>query len=232
MMPISTKLTLLMLALPITALLLLDLAIFYYYKTSIEASALLSAILVFLLVWERLRDSASKKLEYVHKILLLKLFSLFRYEADAYLSVDEIERIRSGLGTYGKFMGIPLYPRGLLKRVDKFLVSYGEFYRRLQKVYDIARKLMSQSDFSTDLTYHFIGLRQVDLTHYNPELVKVHEEKCQLIAKEQPRLIDETKRFLEDAEKMRKQIFEKLEDFLKSNNLRLEEPSYYPYRLL
>ena len=78
MMPISTKLTLLVLVLPISVLLLLDLVIFYYYKTSIEVTALLSAILVFLLVWERLKDSLSKRMEYLHKNVLFKLYSGFR----------------------------------------------------------------------------------------------------------------------------------------------------------
>lgn len=49
--------------------------------------------------------------------------------------------------------------------------------------------------------------------------------------KEQSQLIGEIKERLQKTEKMRKQIVEKLEDFLKSNNLRFkEEPSYGLYR--
>jgi len=69
MMPISTKLTLLMLALPVSSIVSMFIVGFYFYRESLDAStfftaisSLLSAILVNLLVWERLRDSLFKKL--------------------------------------------------------------------------------------------------------------------------------------------------------------------------
>jgi hypothetical protein len=75
MMAISTKLSLLVLLLPISIVAILDVVTYYAYGTLIiEASNVLSSILVFLLVWERLRDSLSKKLKYLSDNVFLTSF--------------------------------------------------------------------------------------------------------------------------------------------------------------
>ena len=230
MISVSTKCTLLVLVLPIGVLLFLTSLIFYIY--GVDVFPFISVIwLLFipsiLAVWGKIRDSVSKKLEYLHKNLLFKLYTAFRYDEDIYFGKDEIKRIRSDLGMYGRFVVIPLYPRGLLKRIDGFLSLHGEFYGKLQKINELAEQLIGSSALSRDLLWHFIGLKQERLDTHNPKVVQLHEENCQLIMKEQAQLVDEMKGFLEETKKMRKQIFEKLEDFLKSNNLRLEpEPVY------
>ena len=226
MISVRTKLTLLVLALPISVLLLLDLVAFYYYKTSIEVSALLSAILVFLLVWERLRDSLSKKLEYLHKNLLFKLYSAFRHGEDIYFRKDEVKSLRPDLERYGKFMGISLYPRNLLKQIEEFLIHHTEFYGSLQKLDELVEEYGLSPERA--LLYHFIGIKPLGgLGSFNPALVKAYQKRMPTVLKEQSQLIEEVKGLLEKTEKMRKEIFEKLEDFLKSNNLRLTlEPAY------
>ena len=228
MISVNTKLTLLVLASPIGVLLLLDLVIFYYYKTSIEVSALLSAILVFLLVWERLRNSLSHKLEYLHKNLLFKLYSAFRHGEDIYFRKDEVKNLRLDLGRYGKFMGISLYPRNLLKQIEEFLIHHTEFYGSLQKLDELVEEYGLSPERA--LLYHFIGIKPLGgLGSFNPALVKAYQKRMPTVLKEQSQLIEEVKGLLEKTEKMRKQIFDKLEDFLKSNNLRLElEPVHYP----
>ena len=232
MISISTKLTLLILALPISVLLLLDLAIFYYYKTSIEVSALLSAILVFLLVWERLRDSLSKKLEYLHKNYVFKLYSAFRYDHTLFFKQDEIKRIRDDLGKYGRFMILLLYPRDLLKKVDVFLSLHGEFYGRLGKIRKLVEEQNEKSQWYMDAIWDYTGLEPVQRSRHTSEEEEWLRGLAQFIVKEHPQLISETKELLEKTKRMRRQIFDKLEDFLKSNNLRLEaKPAYREYDL-
>jgi len=212
-------------------LVFLDLVILYHYKTNIEISALLSAILVNLLVWERLRDSLSKKLEYLHKNLLFKLYTDFQSGDMLYFSKDEVKRIRSDLERYGRFMGIPMYPRNLLKSTDKLLSLHGEFYRRTQIIHKLGLELIGEIKFRRDLFWKLIGLKQSYVPTYTPQNVQIHEEKVKVIKKEQTQLIEEIIDYEEKTRKMRKALFGKLEDFLKSNNLRLEpEPVYSPYR--
>ena len=228
MISVNTKLTLLVLASPIGVLLLLDLVIYYFYKTGIEVSALLSAILVFLLVWERLRDSLSKKLEYLYDNQLSKLYSELLYDENVYFVKDEIKRIRSDLGNYGRFLGIPLYPGNLLKRIDEFLSSHGELYERLQKIKELAERQKGKLHLYMDAIWDYVGLEPVQRSKYSSEEEERLKELAQSIVSEHPQLIFETKGLLEETKRMRKVIFEKLEDFLKSNNLRLEpEPVHY-----
>jgi len=229
MMPISTKLTLMVLVLPVFSMVFVFVVGFYFYRASFDASAfstavssLLSALLVILLVWERLRDSLFKKLEYLHKNFLFKLLSDFR-RGNLFWTQDEIKRLRVDLEKYGKFMNLSLYPNGLLKRVDEFLSLHAEFYRRLKEIEGFAEKQYGKAQLHRDLIWDYVGLKPDYVSDYTAEVKEQYKETVQNIVNEHPQLVSETKDFLEKIKSLEKQIFDKLEDFLKSNNLRLEE---------
>ena len=80
LMPVSNKLTLFVLVLPSFFLVAVFGVGFYFYRNSFDAlvfstavSSLTSAIVVILLVWERLRDSLFKKLGYLQRNILSEL---------------------------------------------------------------------------------------------------------------------------------------------------------------
>lgn len=242
MKSISTTLTLWILGFPFLLISALFVMVFFLYRTSLDASVFLdtistlfSAVLVNLLVWERLRDSLSKKLEYLHKNYLLNLyltFKLTKYE----ISPEQVKRMRPDLERYGKFMGMSLYPKELLKQIDEFLISQSEFDSSLQKFDEIAEKYgFSSNNIRLDkrLLYHFTGIKPLEDfgTIAQTSILEWHS-RIQLIQKEQSQLIEEISGLSEKTEKVRKQIAEKLEDFLKSNSLRLEpEQVSYPLPL-
>jgi len=202
----------------------------YYFKTSIEVSALLSAILVFLLVWERLRDSLSKKMEYLHKNILFKLYTRFRSDHDLFFSKDDIKIARIDLKRYGRFLIVPLYPTKLLERIDRFLFLHDTFYEKLKQISELAEEKLGKS-FRKDAFWHYLGFDPVSYSQPSSEEEKHHIEIAKWFVKEQHKLVNETKNLHEKLKKKRKQIYEKIEDFLKSNNLRLElEQAYNPYR--
>jgi hypothetical protein len=235
MKPISTILTLLILVLPVLVILTLFAVIIYVYRTSFEASAILSSlsaslsvILVNLLVWERLRDSLSKKLEYLHKNLLFKLYSIFGSSDLIYFQQDDIKSIRDDLERYGKFMGISLYPRNLLKEIDKLLSFHSEFRKRTEMVIKLAQEVIGESDLNRRLFWGLIGIRQDDASARNPQERQMYEEKVEIIKKERPQLIEEMIHYDEKMVEITKRLLNKLENFLKTNNLRLEEERTYP----
>lgn len=242
MKPVNTTLTLRILVFPILVIFTLFAVVIYLYRTSLNASVvletiptLLSPVLVNLLVWERLRDSLSKKLEYLHKNHLFKLYQAFRKDI-IYFWQDEVKRIRTDLERYGKFMSISLYPRSLLSQIDEFLASQTEFNSSLQKLNELVEQYglsPKKGPSHKQLFYHFIGINpQQSLSSYAATLVAAYKKKVPLVLKEQSQLIEEIKGLLKKTERMRKQIFDKLEDFLKSNNLRLEaKPAYREYDL-
>jgi len=91
------------------------------------------------------------------------------------------------------------------------------------------KKLEKSLDRGT--LWHYLGFDPVSWSRHSSEEEKHHKEIAQFLVKEKSKLVNETKNLHEKIKKIRKQIYEKIEDFLKSNNLRLEsEPVYSPYR--
>lgn len=74
-----------------------------------------------------------------------------------------------------------------------------------------------------DLLQYHVGLCQFLSSSYTPEAEKKYEETAQNIMKENPKLVSETKTYLQKTREAAKRIFDELDDFLKSNNLILEE---------
>lgn len=226
---LGAKLALLVLVFPLLLISTLFIVVIYQFRASLEASlvleaisALFSAVLVDLLVWERLRDSLSKNLKYLHKNVLFKLYSEFR-GYDLYHSKDDIRKARIDLERYGRFIGIiPLYPRKLLERIDELLSLHDTFYGNLQKISNLAEKKLGKSLDKATL-WQYLGFEPVGWSKPSPKIEMQYKKTAQSLAREQAKLVNETKNLHENLEKTKKQIYEKLEDFLKSNNLRLEE---------
>lgn len=233
MISVSTKMTLLVLILPTSFLVILDAIIYYFHNTiTIEISELLTAILVFLLVWERLRESLTKRLEYLHKNLLFKLYTIFGSFSLVYFSQDEIKTKRHDLERYGKFMGISLYPRDLLKEIDKLSSSDSEFRKRIDILGELAEERIGKHNVHKDLLWKLLGIGHGTVSQYNPQEKQVHKEIAEIIKKEKPQLIEKTKQYDKEMIERTKRLLAKLENFLKTNNLRLEreERSYPLYR--
>jgi hypothetical protein len=225
--PISTKLNLWTLALPIFSIASVFIIGFYFYRESLDAStfftavsSLLSTILVILLVWERLRDSLFKKLEYLHKNFLFKLYN---NRPDLFGTQDETKRLRSDLGKYAKFLNLQLCPSTLLKEIDRFLFLHSKFYKRYQEIEELAKKQIERPiDLIRVLLQYHIGLTDHHSSNYTTEAEKTYKGIAQTITKENPKLVSEAKEFIEKTKGSERQIHSQLEDFLKNNNLRLE----------
>jgi len=187
-------------------------------------SALTSVVLVDLLVWERLRDSLSKKLEYLHENYLLKLHGEFKQSVFHFWK-PTVEKTKPHLKKYGKFLGISLYPRDLPNKIDRFLISYDDFYDKLKKIDEIGKKCCEKK-FDKHLWHHVLGIRILNgsylQSHLGTPQFKLHLEKADFL-QEHTKLLKETKEHLKETEKMRKEILEKLEDFFRSNNLEFEQ---------
>jgi len=229
---LGAKLALLVLVFPLLLISTLFVVVIYQFRTSLEASlvleaisALFSAVLVDLLVWERLRDSLSKNLEYLHKNVLFKLYSDF-LTYGLYYSKDDIRKARIDLERYGRFIGvIPLYPKKILERIDELLSLHDTYYGNLQKISDLAEKKLGKS-LSKATLWYYLGFEPVGWSKPSLEIEVQHKKTAQSLAKEQAKLVNETKSLHEEIKEMRNQVLNKLKDFFITNNLRLEvEPT-------
>lgn len=235
MKSVSTILTLLILVFPILAILTVFIVTIYTYRISFDASAILdsisaliSLILVNLLVWERLRDSLSKKMDYLEDNIFLDLHSLFRNDIDLWFDKEnDIKLLIIDLERYGKFLIIRLFPTKLLKKIDNFLLLYKKFYGNMEQILSIAKQKSPSIDYDKLALFHHLGF---DVWYSKPSEEKEKEIATIAESIEKDQLVSETKALYEKVKKMRKQIYEELEDFLKRNNLKLEKELVSPFR--
>jgi len=231
MKSVGTKLTFFVVVFPILLIAVLSAGVIYVYHQSLEASVVVevmstlsSVVLVDLLVWERLRESLSKKLNYFHDNYLSELRSSFSMRGSTlHFYVPTVERLRPDLKRYGKFMGISLYPKNLPSMIGRYLILYEEFKSRFVKIESIGKELFN-AKLNVYLWCHVLGIKHWEgaLLKQNIPMLKLHEGKAQLIKKENDKLIGETREFLEKAERIQKSILERLDDFFKSNSLEFE----------
>ena len=227
MFALSGKLAILVLVAPIVILAILDAVSFYFYGTLvIEFSNFLSSILVFLLVWERLRESLSKKLEYLHKSYM-ELSSAYHLDFLYFRNYkDKVKGIMTDFKTHGKFLRISLYPC-CLNKIDKLLSLNTKIEEALDVVEDIAKKELKPYHY--DLWRHLIAIKELEqdeLRRYTTMAsFPLYEQKAQTVKKEQAELLTELKSLGSETEKLKKELLGELQEFLKSNNLSLE-PKY------
>jgi hypothetical protein len=159
-------------------------------------STFISTILVVLLVWQRLGDSLSKKLEYVHKEFLSKLYSELHnhqlFSTTLFSSQDKIRDLNSDLKNHAKFLGIGLYPHNFPKEIYEFLHFHQEFFTRYTKIEGIAKQTKEQlrpkdqNLFVSDMFQDFLGFKPQYREHGNVGMDVFYRELAQTIKKENP----------------------------------------------
>ncbi len=173
-------------------------------------------------MWERLRESFSKKLEYIHDNALFKLHQQLRHDIPDF-SPKVVKKARLDLERYGKFILIRLYPKDLLNGIDDFLRLCTEFSNRFERIKEHAKRLMDNSQVNTDLLQQLLGLKpKKNLSSLRNDFILLYTEKCKIIRKEQEKTMKEMENYLEKAREKRKSLFDELEDFIKTNNLSLK----------
>jgi len=183
--------------------------------------------LVNLLVWERLRDSLGRKLRYTHKNMLIGLYEQLN-RGLIHFYEEGIRETLSDLERYGKFMGIPLYPKGLLKDVDSFLTMYEDFDNREKKLVNVGKENIDKG-FDMYLWLPLLGIEYEKYSHHlkrytdaDSPLLRKHTEQVSIVKKDKAKLVSETKELYGKCKLMQVGILEKFEDFLMTNNLSFE----------
>jgi len=242
-MSIDSQLAFLIMGLPLFILLSLGFGAYFVYGIDPEfISAVISTVLVILLVWERLRGSLNRDLEYLHKNVLYKLYGAFGYRDYLFYTMEnskhyamDIQNRRNDLKRHGRFLGfILLYPPDLLTRLDEYLLLHITFYRKFQKIRDLAGKKLEiplTERREAGILWQRFGFESETPSGFDIDQEKPYKEAAEKLLKEQILLIAEARTLHETLKEEAKQIHEKLEVFFKRNNLRLEpEPTHSPFR--
>jgi len=141
---------------------------------------------------------------------------------------EGIRETLSDLERYGKFMGIPLYPKGLLKDVDSFLTMYEDFDNREKKLVNVGKENIDKG-FDMYLWLPLLGIEYEKYSHHlkrytdaDSPLLRKHTEQVSIVKKDKAKLVSETKELYGKCKLMQVGILEKFEDFLMTNNLSFE----------
>jgi len=173
-----------------------------------------------LFIWGKLRESLRKGLDSVNENALRSLWGASNPNMDPYrLSAKGIEKIRDYLRRYARFLGvIPLHPIEW-KRIDRFISLLEPFEKNLKKIEELAMKEMGR----------WVGREQILIRlgfdfKISPSMSSPEQEKRLMMVvpkllNEQAKLIDDTKQLVIDLEKIKKEIRENLDNFLKENHL-------------
>ena len=230
MRPVGIMLTLLILAVPSLVLSIVLLMLVFIFQFSLDAPAILdivstavSMILVSLLVWERLRESLFRKLGYLHNIALSKLYQQFNH-ASLNISVTAVERARHDLTYHGQFLGlIRLYPHALLQEIDEFLSTHSQLATMFGKIEEDLKVLLRKATVNRNLLQELLGMKHQQLSAYSQDSVWKYREACATLIEKQPDLTEQLTSHLHFLRAKRNLILEKLEAFMKTNNLSLKE---------
>lgn len=233
MRAISTTLTLVILLLPLTLLSTVFLVAILWFRGQLDFSitittfsTFLSAILVNLLVWERLRQSLSDKMDFLHEEIILKLFLGFTESEyrmlPSYKGIRDpksVKMLKDDWEKYGRFLGIRLYPHQLLERIDDYVSYFENRNSKLARIYEMAKRLNNLDN--TFYILHYLGL-EPNVPSSSSDEDKKYKDFVSSFERDEKKLLDETRVLYEEIEKKRKVICSEFERFLKQNSLRLE----------
>jgi tRNA nucleotidyltransferase/poly(A) polymerase len=228
MMAISTKLALLVFVLPLSVLIICDIVGFLIFGVLyIEVIAIFTSNWVFLLVWERLRESLDKKLEYLDSNIFLALYSELNV-GNLFFKQEKIEKAKNELQKHGKFMIIALYPKNLLKKLNTFLQLHNSFYEKIGQLLKIAEKEFGREPDKW-IIFRLLGFGEFGYSHPSQQEVIAYTTVTLAIKKKHSQLLNDAINIYAEVKEEQKRIFEEFEDFLKANNLRLTLQPVNPY---
>jgi hypothetical protein len=170
-------------------------------------------------------------MKYLDESVFIGLYDELECE-DLFFERETSKKALDDLRKYGKFLIITAYPKNLIEQLETFVQLHSSFYEKKEQILNMARQLEPNLCYPKTLFRDLGIIKFASETSVNEEL-----EKSRSIAvsmqKENPKLIDETKALFEKVEIERKRTLELLENFLKTNNLRMTknqiELNYYRY---
>jgi len=195
---------------------------YLYHNTELELTFLItlfSGILVGSLVptsviWRTLRESLSKKLEYLHKFVLGGLLGNFNTSLLYMRTLQDIKMTAEHLEEHGSYLGIALYPSGLLEKIQAFIFLHKRFQAVQQKIIELSGITPGDAAEITILSWRLDYKGADGLGRPKDILSKADELK-----KTQPELVAEGKALNDDLWRMKSEIIEQIKAFFRRNDL-------------
>ncbi len=229
MMPISIKITI-PFVISYFIILSILLVLTYNFIGPIVFTTFLSIIPVTFFIKE-VRVSLSERLNYLQDNFISSIYVSLNFYNDDYLNsyfseaVGEIREKQHNLKKYSHFIGVSLVPKNILAKNDIFILMRASFFEKvkllLDKVYENmkAQGVDSSSNFEKYRILECLGFKvNVTSALYEKDTVYLATKKLE---KENPQLITEIRTSINAIQKMKNEILLELDDFYRSNSLRI-----------
>ena len=212
MMALSTKLAALVFVLPLSILIISDVIGFLIFGVLyIEVIAIFTSNWVFLLVWERLRESLDKKLEYLDDNVFIGLYSELE-SGSLFFKQGTIDKAKNELQKHGKFIRMNLYPKNLLKELNAFLKLHNSFHEKIEQLPKLAQEEKG-ANLDKWTLWGFLGFK-TNYPIHSQEEVLVYVATAEAIKEKHSQLLNETLTLYEKLIIERKEYSGNLKSFL------------------
>jgi hypothetical protein len=229
-MNISSKVLLIAFVTPIVALLIILFCLFMlHYEAGFHVIiSFVTAVSVFVLVWERLHEMVSHRLEYIHEHVLCKLHENCSFNKNniqygglypsSYLEKENIQKLVDKLKRLGAFIYIiKLYPKEItspLQKLSHIAEKYNKNIEELKKF-----KKDNNLDYNPTILAYFLELIDINLDDFASEVVNRTREFFKLLKEKEPRLAEDLCKLWLLLTKQSNEVLRKLESFMEENSL-------------
>jgi len=180
-------------------------------------------------IWRTLKDSLSKKLEHLHKFILGSLLGNFKTSL-LYMeySLQKIKMTTEHLERHGSYLGIALYPNGLLEKIQEFIFLQKRFQTVQQKIIELSGITAGDAAQLTILCYR-LGYEGADGLGEPEDVISKADE----LKKKHPELAAEGRALNDDLWRIKNEIIGQIEAFFRRNDLTVKfgwQSLYLPKR--
>jgi len=212
---------------------LLSFSVYFGYATLPQViPSFLTAILVSALVWERLYEIVTKRLEYIHERVLSVLYEKTQMESDSgadalcyFLYWDEIQKLADKVKILGSFFYfIKLYPSNAISRLRQVCIYTQEINKKLHELRSFKEKI--DVSYNDRTLAHYLGLISLDLSTLDSQDVACTKEFHIQLIERKPKLTQDLCRLERERPiliKNMKKVLRQLEDFMEENALTVPE---------
>ena len=227
-MNVSSKVLLVSFLIPIVALSSIIFLLYSFNRGSWVQGVLsiFTVASVFVLVWERLHELATKRLEYLYENTLSKLYELCHIEKKSlkeglykFIYQKQIFEYLNKLKRFGSFLYfIKLYPARLLHIFEEIQEISDKYSKKINELQEFSKKANIEH-FNERLFAYLLGLTELKSVGFSKEYISENKKLLKKLKEEKPELIEELCKFWRLLINNLEKTLTEMENFMEENSL-------------
>lgn len=230
---ISSKVTFIILLCPIVLLSIAIFILFYYhYREMINVVlSTITGVSVIVLVWERIYELSSKKLEYVYEHVLCGIHKKAYEESKSMrknfvfpIWLKDLKMLTDKLRRTGKTLGlVSLYPKNLVKTLENIFSTENNYVAELDRLREFSQD--TGKKWNTTILWYLVYSKKDELekSSYSRESIIENEIFVNSIMTKSPQTISNLRKNWENLTNQLNNVVSMLESFFEKNALTIPE---------